>query len=202
VDKRLKTPKEVGRMCRAKKAVRIQILMAISFLIVLAALGCGTYSPVAPSNTPTMPGVENPAFATLLPASKGSDAAMRSAVASAMISAKDGGMVSNGYYSVYFAPGALREDTEISIEMPQFPMAIVRLSPHGIQFSAPVILSLDLAKAAEASGEWDVLWLNDVTGIWESIGGYVEDGALKTELKHFSEYGDDRTGRTKPGITP
>lgn len=187
-------------MCRDKKALRI--LLAISFLSVLAALGCGTYSPVAPSNTPTMPGVDNPAFATLLPASKGSDAAMRSAVSSAMISAKDGGMVSNGYYSVYFAPGALKEDTEIMIEMPQFPKAIVRLSPHGIQFDAPVILSLDLAKAAELSDQWNVLWLNDVTGLWESIGGYVEDGALKAELKHFSEYADEGKGRVQPGIAP
>jgi hypothetical protein len=187
-------------MCRQKIALRI--LMAISFLTVLAALGCGTYSPVAPSNTPTMPGVENPAFATLLPASKGSDAAMRSAVASAMVSAKDGGTVSNGYYSVYFAPGALKEDTEISIEMPQFPVAVVRLSPHGIQFDAPVVLSLDLNRAADMNSGWDVLWLNDVTGLWESIGGYVENGALKAELKHFSEYGDGNVSKIKPGITP
>src|SRR5512136_1256489 len=102
--------------------------MAITLLTVLAALGCGTNSPVAPSLPPSMPGVEDPAFATLLPASKGIDnAMMRSSVASAMISAKDGGVVSNGYYSVYFAPGALKEDTEISIEMPEFPKAIVRL---------------------------------------------------------------------------
>jgi hypothetical protein len=176
-------------MCRQKKVIRV--LMAISFLSVLAALGCGTYSPVAPSNTPTMPGVENPAFATLLPASKGSDAAMKSDVASAMISAKDGGVVSNGYYSVYFAPGALQEDTEISIEMPEFPKAIVRLSPHGIQFDAPVILSLALDKAVELSDQWNVLWLNEGSGLWESIGGYVEDGAVKAELKHFSEYGQE-----------
>ncbi len=182
-------------MCRDKKALRI--LLVISSLSVLAALGCGTYSPVAPSNS-SMPGVENPAFATLLPASKGSDAAMRSDVASAMIWAKDGGTVSNGYYSVYFAPGALKEDTEISIEMPEFPKAIVRLSPHGIQFDAPVILSLDLGKAAEMSDQWNVLWLNDVSGLWESIGGYMEDGALKAELKHFSEYGQDPTKATRP----
>ena len=186
-------------MCRDKKALRI--LLVISSLSVLAALGCGTYSPVAPSNS-SMPGIENPAFATLLPASKGSDVAMRSAVASAMISAKDGGTVSNGYYSVFFAPGALKEDTEISIEMPEFPKAIVRLSPHGIQFDAPVILSLDLDKAADMSSGWDVLWLNDVTGLWESIGGYVEDGSLKAELKHFSDYGDDPLAKIRPGITP
>jgi hypothetical protein len=177
-------------MCGTKIALRT--LTALTFLSVLAALGCGTYSPVAPSNS-SMPGLENPEFATLLSASKGSDTAMRSAVASAMISAKDGGVVSNGFYSVYFAPGALEKDTEISIEMPQFPKAVVQLSPHGIQFNAPVILSLALDKTSAVSNEWNVLWLNDVTGLWESIGGYVEDGAVKAELKHFSEYGHDPT---------
>jgi hypothetical protein len=108
-----------------------------------------------------------------------------------MISAKDGGVVSNEYYSVYLAPGALDKDTEISIEMPEFPKAIVRLSPHGIQFNAPVILSLDLNKAATQSDAWDVLWLNDGTGQWESIGGCVEDGSVKAELKHFSDYGNE-----------
>ena len=178
-------------MCGKKKALRI--LRVITFLSVLAALGCGTYSPVAPSNSPTMPGVENPEFATLLSASKVSDSAMKSAVASAMISAKDGGVVSNGFYSVYFAPGALEKDTEISIEMPQFPKAVVQLSPHGIQFNAPVILSLALDKTSDVSDNWNVLWLNDATGLWESIGGYIENGAVKAELKHFSEYGHDPT---------
>ena len=62
-------------MCGKKKALRI--LTAITFLSVLAALGCGTYSPVAPSNSSSMPGLENPEFATLLPASKVSDSAMK-----------------------------------------------------------------------------------------------------------------------------
>jgi len=147
-----------------------------------------------------MPGVENPEFATLLPASKGSEA-MQSAVASAMISAEKGGVVSNGYYSVSFAPGALSEDTEITIEMPEFPKAIVRLSPHGIRFSAPVILALDLTKV-EAADDWDVLWLNDASGMWESIGGFVEDNALKAKLEHFSEYGDNPTRATQPNTGP
>lgn len=177
-------------MCGKKIALRT--LTALTFLSVLAALGCGTYSPVAPSNS-SMPGLENPEFATLLSASKGSDSAMRSAVASAMISAKDGGVVSNGFYSVCFAPGALEKDTEISIEMPEFPKAVVQLSPHGIQFNAPVTLSLALDKTSAVSNEWNVLWLNDGTGLWESVGGYVEDGAVKAELKHFSEYGHDPT---------
>jgi hypothetical protein len=192
----------VGSVCREKKALR-NLLMAITLLSVLAALGCGTNSPVAPSLAPpSMPGVDDPAFATLLPASKGiDDVMMRSAVASAMISAKDGGVVSNGYYSVYFAPGALKEDTEISIEMPEFPKAIVRLSPHGIQFDAEVIVSLNLAMVEESS-DWDVLWLNEVSGLWESIGAYVEDEMVNARLEHFSDYGIDPKTRTEPITEP
>ena len=182
-------------MCGKKMALRI--LTAITFLSVLAALGCGTYSPVAPSNSPTMPGVENPEFATLLSASK-SNEAMKSAVASMMISAEEGGMITNGYYTVYFAPGALKEDTEITMEMPEFPKAVVRLGPHGIEFKAEVILSLDMSMTSSSSDEWDVLWLNDETGRWESIGAYTEDGAVKAELKHFSEYGNDPRLRIDP----
>jgi hypothetical protein len=149
-----------------------------------------------------MPGVESPAFATLLPASKGIDNdMMRSSAASAMISAKDGGVVSNGYYSVYFAPGALMEDTEIMIEMPEFPKAIVRLSPHGIQFHAEVIVSLNLAMVEESS-DWDVLWLNEVSGLWESIGAYVYDEMVNARLEHFSDYGIDPKTRTEPITEP
>ncbi len=178
-------------MCGRKIVIRI--LMAISFLSVLAALGCGTYSPVAPSNTPTMPGVENPDFATLLSASKGSEAAIKSSVASAMISAEKGGMISNGYYSLYFAPGALSVDTEISIEMPEFPKAIVRLSPHGIQFKEAVVVSLPLEMIESPAPSYRILWHNAGAGIWESIGGRIDNGFIKAELKHFSEYGPEPT---------
>lgn len=172
-------------------------LMAVSFLM-LAALGCGTYSPVAPSNDALlMPGAENPDFAVLLSASKGSDEVLRSAVASCVISAKDGGVVGNGYFSLYFPPGALEEDTEISIEMPEFPSAVVRLSPHGIQFKVPVTLSLDLAMVDPASVvNHDIVWLNEMSGLWESIGCSIEDGFVKSKLEHFSDYGDNNIGKT------
>jgi hypothetical protein len=46
-----------------------KILTSLTFLIVLAALGCGTYSPVAPSQEMLLPGIEDPNFVRLLPAS-------------------------------------------------------------------------------------------------------------------------------------
>jgi len=116
-------------------------LTSVTFLTVLAALGCGTYSPVAPSQETILPGVESPNFLLLLPASKDSDIDL-SMVATQVVSAAEGGTVSNGYFSLYFPPGALVEDTEITIEMPRYPEAVVRLGPHGIQFLKEVTLSL------------------------------------------------------------
>jgi hypothetical protein len=171
-----------------------KILTALTSLSVLAALGCGTYSPVAPSNETPLPGIENPSFAMLLSASKGCDGAMRSPVASQIISAAEGGVISNGYFSVYFAPGALDKNTEITIDMPDFPKAIVRLGPHGIQFKADVILSLSKEMIESAGGSYGVLWFNEATSRWEDIGGYTNDGAVRATLKHFSDYGIEPCG--------
>jgi len=164
------------------------LLTSITFLTVLAALGCGTYSPVAPSQETILPGVESPYFLRLLPASKDSDLEL-SMVATQIVTAADGGVVSNGYFSLYFPPGALVEDTEITIEMPQYPEAVVRLGPHGIQFLKEVILSLPLGVVETEAEEFTVLWYNEETGLWEDIGGYIENGEIKAGLEHFSEYG-------------
>ena len=173
---------------RKKKALRA-LLMAISSLSVLAALGCGTYSPVAPSNdTLLMPGLEDPSFVTLLPASKDDVLLMQTSAASAVISAANGGVISNGYFTLTFAPGALEQDTEITMEMPDFPAAKVRLGPHGIQFKAEVILSLPLSVVLDVEGEQDVAWHNEATGLWESIGKYIDGDCVKATLEHFSDY--------------
>ena len=166
-----------------------KLLTSITFLTVLAALGCGTYSPVAPSQETILPGVESPYFLRLLPASKDSDLDP-SIVATQVISAAEGGTVSNGYFSLYFPPGALVEDTEITIEMPLYPEAVVRLGPHGIQFLKEVTLSLPLGVVETEADDYTTLWLNEETGLWEDVGGYVQDGILKANLTHFSDYAD------------
>jgi len=163
-------------------------LTAITILSVLAAMGCGTNSPVTPSQEITMPGVENPLFAQLV-ASAGSSRDMLGSAKSTLISADEGGTVSNGYYSVYFPAGALSEDTEITIEMARYPEAVVQLGPHGIQFNKAVILSIALNKLDSDAADYSVLWHNEETGLWENIGGYIEGGASKVELEHFSDYG-------------
>ncbi|MGM0484274.1 MAG: hypothetical protein ACQERI_06985, partial [Candidatus Krumholzibacteriota bacterium] len=152
-----------------------KFLITITFLSVLAAYGCGDYTPVSPSqDDTTMPGVENPLFVRLLstPEESSYTAISSSMITEKIISAEDGGTIDNGYFSLYFPPGALDEDTMISIKMPDYPNAMVRLEPHGIEFNRDVILSLDVDKTdAESMG---VLWFNENTGIWEDIGGYME----------------------------
>ena len=178
-----------------------KILTAITFLTVLAAMGCGTNSPVSPTQDTTMPAVENPQFVRILPASEGSDRKMygsSSTSAAQVVSAEEGGVVSNGIYSLYFPPGAVDEDTEITIEMPQYPYAVVKLGPHGIQFKKKVIMSLDVDMIDSDADEYRVLWYNEDAGVWEDIGGYMEDGAVKAKLEHFSEYGNEKTFSTGP----
>jgi len=173
-----------------------KLLTSVTFLTVLAALGCGTYSPVAPSQESILPGVESPYFLLLLPASKDSDIEL-SMAATQVVSAAEGGTVSNGYFTLYFPPGALVEDTEITIEMPRYPEAVVRLGPHGIQFLKEVTLSLPLGVVETEAEEYTTLWLNEETGLWEDIGGYVEDNMIKANLLHFSDYGAESGGKVK-----
>jgi hypothetical protein len=173
-----------------------KILTAITFLTVLAAMGCGTNSPVSPTQEyTTMPGIENPQFVRILPASTGSDRAMMGSSSTSVaqvVSAEDGGVVSNGYYNLYFPPGALDEDTEITLEMPLYPYAVVQLGPHGICFNKEVVMSLDVDMIDCDATEYRVLYHNEDAGMWEDIGGYMEDGAVKVGLEHFSEYGHER----------
>ena len=176
-----------------RKKIARDVLAALTFLSVLAAIGCGNYSPIAPSqDPPTLLGAANPQFAQLLPASKSPDGPERSSMAAQEISAESGGTVSNGYFSLYFPPGALENDTIISIDMPQYPYAVARLEPHGIKFNKEVILSVPIDVLASDASILNVLWHNEDTGLWENIGGYMEDGAVKAGLKHFSDYGFER----------
>ncbi|HMA77123.1 MAG TPA: hypothetical protein VKO43_07440 [Candidatus Krumholzibacteriaceae bacterium] len=170
------------------QSIARKFLTLITFLSVLAAIGCGDYSPVSPSQENNdVSGVENPLFVQLLSTSEGSSRPIVG-TASKVISAEKGGTVDNGYFSLSFPPGALDEDTEITIEMPQFPSAVVELGPHGIQFNKDVTLSLSTDLIESESAEIKVVWFNEETGIWEYIGESTEGGVVKADLEHFSDY--------------
>ena len=180
------------------RTIAHKFLTVSTFLSVLAAMGCGSYSPVSPSQDDTTPGVENPVFVQVLSTSAGSSGRdmmqSSSTSVSMVISAKTGGTVTNGYFSLYFPPGALDEDTEITIDMPRYPLAVVELGPHGTEFNKNVIMTLPMEKIDSDAKNFTVLWHNEKIGIWEDIGGRVEDGNIISELEHFSEYGPSPNG--------
>ncbi|MBN2183864.1 MAG: hypothetical protein JW746_00900 [Candidatus Krumholzibacteriota bacterium] len=164
-------------------------LTSITFLSVLAAMGCGTNSPVTPSQDDTLPGVENPLFVQLTASSGSSSLDLLASSPGTIVSAEKGGIVTNGYYTLYFPPGALDEDTEITIEMPRFPEAVVELGPHGIQFNKPVTMSLSHDMVDSDVDSFIVYWFNEDSGLWENIGGETSDQSTTVALEHFSEYG-------------
>ena len=174
------------------RTIAHKFLTVSTFLSVLAAMGCG-YSPVSPSQDDTTPGVEDPLFVQVLTTSTGSsgrDMMLTSSTSVSMvIPAETGGTVTNGYVSLYFPPGALDEDTEITIDMPRYPLAVVELGPHGIEFNKNVIMTLPLAMIDSDADSYRTLWNNENAGIWVDVGGRVESGNVVTELEHFSEYG-------------
>ena len=174
------------------RAIAHKFLTVSTFLSVLAAMGCG-YSPVSPSQDDTTPGVESPEFVLVLSASAGSsgrDMMMTpSTSVSMVISAETGGTVTNGYVSLYFPPGALSEDTEITIDMPRYPEAMVELGPHGIVFNKNVTMTMPLDKL-----DSDAVPLEHCGTMRIRVSGRIsvaasEDGNIVTELEHFSEYG-------------
>ena len=111
-----------------------------------------------------------------------------------MISAEFGGTVRAGRYALEFPPGALNEDTEITIEPDSDGTLGVELLPHGIQFNKPVILRMDLrGTTAEGMGDrCSTLWFNENAGWWERMtmdpAGSHDSAA---ELWHFSGYKSD-----------
>ena len=184
-------PKEVGEM--KGRTIAHKILTVSTFLSVLAAMGCG-YSPVSPSQDNAAPGViEDPLFVRVLPTSTGSSGRdmlqTSSTSVSMVIPAETGGTVSNGYVSLYFPPGALDEDTEITIDMPKYPLAIVELGPHGIQFNKNVIMTMPTALLDSDATSYRTLWYNEDAGVWVDIGGRANNEYVETELEHFSSYG-------------
>lgn len=116
-------------------------------------------------------------------------------VRSVVIDAKAGGQLQSGRVRLDFPPGALTEDTEITIvnlkradEKVYF-----ELLPHGLQFQIPVSLTVYLG--GTGVGPHDDLrqyWWDTNTGEWVDIGGAWQFPSLVTSLDHFSRY---RTGR-------
>lgn len=181
-------------MSRNKVTPKAFALLACSTLLV-ASIGCSPGSPTAPSSAP-LNVVESPNFIRILStSSKGvQEMTLTADVASKMISARDGGIISNGRVTLEFPPNALDEDTEISIEMDTDGTLGVELKPHGIQFNRPVTMRMDL-KGTTAEGQGGTsttLRFNETQEWWEVIDKVQShNNEIKSTLNHFSKYKGD-----------
>ena len=178
-------------MSRYKITSKVCALLACSVLLV-TSIGCSPGTPTAPSLAPQNV-VESPNFIRILSASDKDvqGPSLADSYTSIVISAEEGGIITNGRVTLEFPPQALSEDTEITIEMATDGTLGVELGPHGIQFNKPVIMEMDLTNTTgEGLGNTSsTFWFNEGQGWWEEMPQlYGNEDELKAELKHFSSY--------------
>lgn len=92
-----------------------------------------------------------------------------------------------GSYSLEVPAKALSERTYIEMEQISAGSWPVELSPHGIQFEVPVILSMNAGNQPDVES-LRIHWWNPESQMWERQPSDVENGVVSTQLAHFSRY--------------
>lgn len=166
-------------------------LLACSVLLV-ASIGCSPGTPIAPSSTPHYV-IESPNFIRILSASNGAqNMSFTVPTVSKVVSADQGGTITNGRVTLVFSPHALEADTEITIEMLNDGTLGVELGPHGIQFKHPVTMTMDLGgtTAEDCSSNCTTYWYNENQDWWEIVekGNSGNPNELSASLEHFSKF--------------
>ncbi|MDH3216370.1 MAG: hypothetical protein OEN01_08770 [Candidatus Krumholzibacteria bacterium] len=166
--------------------------------LLFASFGCESVT--APESSEDFFVVDGPNFVRILSTSSSGDyepMAMSGPV-SAMVSASEGGTLTNGRVTLEFPAGALSEDTEITMEMLNDGTLGVELSPHGIQFNAPVVLSMGLegTTAEGMAASLATYYDNPESGQHEPIpmAAPVDANTTRALIDHFSKYRDGSNG--------
>jgi len=147
----------------------------------------------APDSATEVAVVESPNFVRILSTSKGvSDAPQMAPFASQMISAAEGGTVTNGRITLTFPAGALDQDTEITMEMMDDGTLGAEFGPHGIEFKLPVVMSMDLrgTNAEGMAAVTSTLYENEELGRYERVekAPSGDSNSSSSLLRHFSSY--------------
>lgn len=172
------------------RILRTSASAAAIIALSIVASGCGSDAITAPSSTQF-----NAGRALTLPSAEQTPSASfkagRGPALSVLVSAEHGGTVRMGRYQLDFPPGALTEDTDITIRQSSPSSMTLELGPHGIQFAKPVVLSADV-QGIEVDGNSTVVgirWFNESTGAWQPISESPAGASrLTAELHHFSGY--------------
>lgn len=111
---------------------------------------------------------------------------------SEVISAQFGGSLSNGRVTLMFPPGALDQDTEITLIMDDNGLFVTDLSPSPLQFNVPVTMTFELdgTSAEGKSANTYIAWFNEAKGNWEIIDNLPPPNAdkIRALVDHFSKF--------------
>jgi hypothetical protein len=177
-------------MYNSRVSTKTFALLALLALLV-SSFGCRMGDVTAPEPTPERL-ITDPDAIVILSTPKNPNALQTSSSASSFVSAANGGVVFNDFVMLEFPAGALLEDTEITINMPEDGKLIVEFGPHGITFNKPVVMTFDLSRtnANGMSDRTETLWFNEEGGWWEPIEKAKSDDKNKSNsiLWHFSQY--------------
>jgi len=165
-------------------------LLALITLL-LSSFGCRMGDVMEPEPTPEQ-FITDPDAILILSTPKNPNVIQKAGAVSQFVSAAEGGVVFNDYVMLEFPPGALSEDTEITIGMPEEGKLIVEFGPHGLQFNKPVVMTFDLSNTS-ANGMADqtsTIWYNEDCGWWEPIekANSSDENSASSVLMHFSKY--------------
>jgi hypothetical protein len=119
---------------------------------------------------------------------------------SVVISAQRGGHLTVGRFELDFAPGALLNDTEITMTDVTNRVGFVQcqLEPEGTVFHARVTLNADFSDLVSPT-TYTMYWhvpSDDSGEVWLNVGGTpTGDGrGIITQLQHFSDYAPGKAG--------
>ena len=99
----------------------------------------------------------------------------------------EGGTLRAGNYTLTVPPGALGEPTEITLEQLAKGEWPVELSPDGLQFTIPAMLSMN-ASGEPNPGSLQILWWDPSAQHWVTQLSSHLNGSVSTLLNHFSRY--------------
>lgn len=95
-----------------------------------------------------------------------------------------GGTIVAGPATLFVPAGALSETVTITVTGTEGSTTMCELLPHGQTFDVDVVLTLEKGSPDDHT----ILWYNDVSFVWQDVGGEVVGNSVRTELEHFSKY--------------
>ena len=107
-----------------------------------------------------------------------------------------GGTVERGIFRLDVPRNAVDGDVDFEISIPDDGAIRVELSPHGLAFDKPVLLTIDLNYAAGLGDKVKLFSWNEKEEHWVVVGGKFNPKTrlLTCNLDHFSTYAPGRAG--------